>query len=107
MSLFLERYRVDEVVQDSREDCYLAALHITDAQTHDSRPYYLVVENDRGNDRHAIHLKVEGTFTGALFFFCFLTFSLSHQPNIQNTQDTFITTPNSHNPIQPVLFPNI
>lgn len=78
ISLFLERYRVDEVVQDSREDCYLAALHITDAQTHDSRPYYLVVENDRGNDRHAIHLKVEGTFTGAFFFFCFLTLSLSH-----------------------------
>lgn len=63
--MLIERYRVDEVTQDSREDCYLATLHITDADIHDSRPYYLVVENDRGIDRHAIHLSVEGTFTGA------------------------------------------
>lgn len=71
---FEDRYRVDEVTQDSREDCYLASLHISETDTHDSRPYYLVVENDRGIDRHAIHLNVEGTFTGAFknHFFRFL-----------------------------------
>ncbi|XP_055848314.1 hemicentin-2 isoform X1 [Episyrphus balteatus] len=57
-----DRFRADEVIQDSREDCYLATLHITKTDEHDSRPYYLVVENDRGIDRHAIHLNVEGTF---------------------------------------------
>lgn len=69
-----ERYHVDEVLQDSREDCYLATLHIKDADIHDSRPYYLVVENERGVDRHAINLVVEGMFTGAfpnfLYFIC-------------------------------------
>lgn len=67
-----ERYRVDEIAQDTREDCYLATLHIIDADVHDSRPYYLVVENERGIDRHAINLVVEGTFSGALsnFYFC-------------------------------------
>lgn len=63
-----ERYRVDDVSQDAREDCYVATLHIHNADLHDSRPYYLVVENDRGIDRHAVHLKVEGSFTGALSF---------------------------------------
>lgn len=63
-----ERYRVDDVTQDVREDCYLATLHISNTDMHDSRPYYLVVENDRGIDRHAVHLKVEGSFTGALSF---------------------------------------
>lgn len=63
--LFPERFHVDEVSQDSREDCYLATLHIVDADVHDSRPYYLVVENERGIDRHAISLVVEGMFTGA------------------------------------------
>lgn len=66
MSVFFpERYHVDEVSQDSREDCYLATLHIDDVDVHDSRPYYLVVENERGIDRHAIELVVEGMFTGA------------------------------------------
>lgn len=64
-----ERYRVDEVSQDSREDCYLATLHIVDADVLDSRPYYLVVENERGIDRHAINLVVEGMFTGAFHIF--------------------------------------
>lgn len=64
-----ERYRVDEVSQDSREDCYLATLHIIDADVLDSRPYYLVVENERGIDRHAINLVVEGMFTGAFHIF--------------------------------------
>lgn len=58
------RFRVDEVTQDPREDCYLAALHINQADVQDSRPYYLVVENERGADRHAINLKVEGLFPG-------------------------------------------
>lgn len=56
------------MTQDAREDCYLASLHIRDAQFYDSRPYYLVVENDRGTDRHAVHLKVEGTFCVNFFF---------------------------------------
>ncbi|XP_037038558.1 hemicentin-2 isoform X1 [Bradysia coprophila] len=61
-----DRYSVDDVTQDPREDCYLATLHIKATDSHDSRPYYLVVENDRGIDRHAIHLSVEGTFTDPL-----------------------------------------
>lgn len=75
ISLSTDRYRVDDVTQDSREDCYLASLHISETDSHDSRPYYLVVENDRGIDRHAIHLNVEGTFTGAFkqnFYFAFI-----------------------------------
>ncbi|XP_044269442.1 irregular chiasm C-roughest protein isoform X2 [Tribolium madens] len=52
------RYKVDEVVQEDREDCYLATLHIKDASATDSRAYYLAVENDRGTDRHAIQLFV-------------------------------------------------
>lgn len=73
-NLFTERYRVDEVSQDSREDCYLATLHIINSDVHDSRPYYLVVENERGIDRHAINLVVEGMFTGALSKFCFISY---------------------------------
>lgn len=69
--LFAERYKVDEVLQDSREDCYLATLRIVDTDVHDSRPYYLVVENERGIDRHAVSLTVEGMFTGALLIFTF------------------------------------
>ncbi|XP_058056106.1 uncharacterized protein LOC131207508 [Anopheles bellator] len=57
------RYRVDDVTQDSREDCYLATLHIEAADLQDQRPYYLVVENERGTDRHAINLRVEGMFS--------------------------------------------
>lgn len=59
-----ERYRADDVTQDSREDCYLATLHIKDADSHDTRSYYLVVENERGADRHAIKLIVDSLFTG-------------------------------------------
>lgn len=66
--LITERYRVDPVSQDSREDCYLSTLHIADVDLHDSRPYYLVVDNERGIDRHAINLIVEGMFTGAIHF---------------------------------------
>ncbi|XP_069965053.1 uncharacterized protein [Bactrocera oleae] len=60
-----DRFRADDMLQDSREDCYLSTLHILHTDEHDSRPYYLVVENERGTDRHAIHLNVEGTFTGS------------------------------------------
>lgn len=59
-------------MQDSREDCYLATLRIVDTDVHDSRPYYLVVENERGIDRHAISLIVEGMFTGALLILLFI-----------------------------------
>ncbi|XP_037923557.1 irregular chiasm C-roughest protein isoform X2 [Hermetia illucens] len=55
----ITRYHADEVLQDSREDCYLSTLHIRDVDMHDARPYYLVVENERGVDRHAVHLIVE------------------------------------------------
>lgn len=58
------RFRVDDVTQDRREDCYLATLHINQADVQDARPYYLVVENERGADRHSITLKVEGLFPG-------------------------------------------
>lgn len=61
----LDRFRADDLLQDAREDCYLSTLHIHHTDEHDSRPYYLVVENERGTDRHAIHLIVEGTFAGA------------------------------------------
>lgn len=52
------------MTQDQREDCYQATLHINQADITDSRPYYLVVENERGADRHSITLKVEGLFPG-------------------------------------------
>uniref|UniRef100_A0A1I8M182 Ig-like domain-containing protein n=1 Tax=Musca domestica TaxID=7370 RepID=A0A1I8M182_MUSDO len=62
----IDRFRADDLLQDSREDCYLSTLHIHHATEHDARPYYLVVENERGTDRHAIQLNVEGTFTEPL-----------------------------------------
>ncbi|GLV42586.1 uncharacterized protein CBL_03325 [Carabus blaptoides fortunei] len=52
------RYRVDDVTQDDREDCYVATLHIDAATATDSRAYYLAVENDKGTDRHAVQLYV-------------------------------------------------
>lgn len=64
------------MTQESQEDCYLAKLHIRDADIHDSRPYYLVVENERGIDRHAINLVVEGMFTGAFISFFLFLFNL-------------------------------
>lgn len=62
--LCIGRFRVDDVTPDKQEDCYLATLHINQADEKDSRPYYLVVENERGADRHSITLKVEGLFPG-------------------------------------------
>lgn len=61
----LGRFRVDDVTQDQREDCYLATLHINHVDVQDSRPYYLVVENERGADRAVLILKVEGLFPGS------------------------------------------
>jgi hypothetical protein len=46
--------------QDKREDCYEARLHVREVDHEDSRSYYLAVENERGTDRHAIHLAVKG-----------------------------------------------
>lgn len=61
MTVFLTgKYKVDDVIQEEREDCYLATLHIKDASATDSRAYYLAVENDRGTDRHAVQLYVNG-----------------------------------------------
>lgn len=48
------------MTQEEREDCYSATLHITDADATDSRSYYLAVENDKGRDRHAVKLYVNG-----------------------------------------------
>nr|CAH7754992.1 unnamed protein product [Callosobruchus chinensis] len=54
------KYKVDDVTQEEREDCYLATLHIRDTTSTDSRAYYLAVENDKGTDRHAVQLYVNG-----------------------------------------------
>lgn len=88
-NIFSGRYRVDDVQQDSREDCYLATLHITDANLQDARPYYLVVENERGVDRHAINLRVEGMFAGLHSFFyypyyCVSAFNFHFHKHIQH-----------------------
>ncbi|XP_060519861.1 irregular chiasm C-roughest protein isoform X2 [Cylas formicarius] len=53
------KYKVDDVSQEDREDCYITTLHIREASATDSRAYYLVVENDRGTDRHAVQLYVK------------------------------------------------
>jgi hypothetical protein len=47
-------------LQDAREDCYEARLHVREVDPADSRNYYLAVENERGTDRHAVHLSVRG-----------------------------------------------
>lgn len=67
--VFTGRYSVDEVIQEEREDCYLATLKIKDAEATDSRAYYLAVENDRGTDRHAVKLYVNGKFTFSYYDF--------------------------------------
>lgn len=59
---FSGKYKVDDVLQEEREDCYLATLHIKDTSSTDSRAYYLAVENDRGTDRHAVQLYVNGKY---------------------------------------------
>lgn len=47
-------------MQEEREDCYISTLYIKDSAAMDSRAYYLAVENDKGKDRHAIQLYVNG-----------------------------------------------
>nr|CAD7398797.1 unnamed protein product [Timema poppensis] len=54
----LGRYKAEELAQDEREDCYEARLHVSQVDSADSRYYFLAVENDRGQDRHAVHLAV-------------------------------------------------
>lgn len=61
------RYHVDDVIQEAREDCYLATLRIKDADVTDSRSYYLAVENDRGIDRHVVQLYVNGKNLNVIF----------------------------------------
>lgn len=83
------RYHADEIVQDEREDCYLASFHVMDVSNQDSRPYYLVVENDRGTDKHPIHLVVDdpvemgyvfgivgGCIAALLLLICLLIYAL-------------------------------
>ncbi|XP_050311765.1 irregular chiasm C-roughest protein isoform X2 [Anthonomus grandis grandis] len=53
------KFKVDDVIQEKGgEDCYLTSLHIKDASATDSRTYYLLVENDKGKDMHAVQLYV-------------------------------------------------
>lgn len=85
----LGRYHADEIVQEEREDCYLASFHVMDVSNQDSRPYYLVVENDRGTDKHPIHLVVDdpvemgyvfgivgGCIAALLLLICLLIYAL-------------------------------
>lgn len=48
-----------------REDCYVTTLKIQDADATDSRAYYLIVENDKGSDRLAVQLYVNGNTKNA------------------------------------------
>ncbi|CAH1123497.1 unnamed protein product [Ceutorhynchus assimilis] len=52
------KFKVDEVTQEEGEDCYLTTLHVKDTSATDSRTYYLLVENDKGKDTHAVQLYV-------------------------------------------------
>lgn len=56
------RYRA-ELIDDEREDCYEARLYVQDVEPSDSRSYYLAVENEKGSDRHAVHLTVRGEYS--------------------------------------------
>ena len=60
-----------ELIDDEREDCYEARLHVQDVEPSDSRSYFLVVENEKGEDRHGVHLTVRGECLFNLFFFFF------------------------------------
>jgi hypothetical protein len=57
---------VDTLVQDEREDCYEAKLRVREVDPADARNYYLAVENERGSDRHAVHLAVSGKYSAIL-----------------------------------------
>ncbi|CAG9762691.1 unnamed protein product [Ceutorhynchus assimilis] len=54
------KFKVDDVTQEEGEDCYLTTLHVKDTSATDSRTYYLLVENDKGKDMHAVQLYVNG-----------------------------------------------
>ncbi|PSN31763.1 hypothetical protein C0J52_27564 [Blattella germanica] len=56
----LGRYKAEELLQDERDDCYEAKFTVKDVDLSDQRNYYLAVENERGKDRHAVHLAVRG-----------------------------------------------
>ncbi|BET02851.1 CD80-like C2-set immunoglobulin domain [Nesidiocoris tenuis] len=59
----LGRYRAEQLVQEAREDCFEARLHVREVDPTDSRIYYLTVENERGSDRHYLRLAVRGSYT--------------------------------------------
>lgn len=50
--------------QDTKEDCYVARLHVKRVDPLDARTYSLTVENERGLDKHSIFLAVRGSYTG-------------------------------------------
>ncbi|XP_065202958.1 kin of IRRE-like protein 2 isoform X2 [Planococcus citri] len=52
------RYHAEELKQEGREDCYEARFHVNEVDHPDSRNYYLTVENERGHDKHVVHLTV-------------------------------------------------
>lgn len=58
----LGRYQAEELLQDGREDCYEARLHVRGVDHSDSRSYFLSVENERGADRHSVRLAVRGSY---------------------------------------------
>lgn len=59
---------MDDVTQEEGEDCYLTTLHVKDTSATDSRTYYLLVENDKGKDTHAVQLYVNGKSISFYFF---------------------------------------
>ncbi|XP_024082011.1 hemicentin-2 [Cimex lectularius] len=59
----LGRYHAEKLVQETREDCYEARLHVREVDPTDSRTYFLTVENERGTDKHYLRLAVRGSYT--------------------------------------------
>ncbi|XP_072156592.1 irregular chiasm C-roughest protein isoform X2 [Bemisia tabaci] len=60
------RYQAENLIQDTREDCYEARFHVREVSPEDSRNYYLEVHNDRGTDRHSVRLAVRGSYAEPL-----------------------------------------
>ena len=57
------RYLAEQMVEHpEREDCYIARLLVKAVSPHDSRRYFLDVENVHGTDRYAVALTVKGTW---------------------------------------------
>nr|XP_053642506.1 basement membrane-specific heparan sulfate proteoglycan core protein-like [Cherax quadricarinatus] len=54
------RYVAENLAQDVREDCYSARLRVQGVDIADARDYVLNVENDKGADRYAVGLLVNG-----------------------------------------------